>query len=119
MAEINWEAARVFSEWLDAEDDPTALPAGYRGTMAQDFARVAKCAEEAGEAISAFIGATGQNRRKGFENSYHQVYSELADVVLTGIYALYHMLKDEHEVREVIANRQRVHHDRVGVVWPE
>lgn len=115
---INWKAARVLSDWLDALDDPTALPAEYRGTAAQDWARVAKTAEEVGEAISAYIGTTGQNRRKGYSNKWEHLYEELADVVLTGVYALHHFLDDD-VVREVIANRQKLHHDRIGVAWPD
>lgn len=113
---INVKSARVFSDWLDASEDPTALPAEYRGTMAQDFARVAKVAEEAGEAIDAFIGATGQNRRKGVCKRFDDVYDELADCVLTGIYALLHFM-NEDDVVTIIQARQHTHHDRIGLKW--
>lgn len=50
--------------------------------------RVAKVAEEAGEAIGAWIGLVGQNPRKGVTHTADEVAAELADVVLTALVAM-------------------------------
>ena len=50
--------------------------------------RVLKVAEEAGEAAAAWIGATGQNPRKGVTHSRADVAAELADVVIAALVAV-------------------------------
>lgn len=62
--------------------------------LAQDWARIAKLQEEAGEAIQKFIGYTGQNPRKGVCNSQDDVLDELADVAVTAMAAIQHFTKD-------------------------
>lgn len=44
-----------------------------------------KLAEEYGEAVSAWIGYTGQNPRKGVTHSLDDVLDELADVAITAL----------------------------------
>jgi hypothetical protein len=83
--------------------------------LAQDWARVAKALEEAGEAIAALIGYTGQNPRKGFTHGKEDLLDELADLALTGIYAIQHFTKDEDTTYRIIEVRMKKHMDRVGI----
>ncbi len=69
------------------------------------WARISKVAEELGEAIQAFIGYTGQNPRKGVVNSRNDVLNELADVIMTGILAMQHFVKDPYEVRQILREK--------------
>lgn len=98
---IDWQVIRYVDLWLDEE-----VPAHYQGTLAQDWARISKIGEELGEAIQAFIGFTGQNPRKGETHTMDQVLNELADTALTAIFAMQHLTKDDHEVREILRNKQ-------------
>jgi NTP pyrophosphatase (non-canonical NTP hydrolase) len=50
--------------------------------------RLLKVTEEAGEAAQAWIGATGQNPRKGVTHSRADVAAELADVVVAALVAV-------------------------------
>jgi hypothetical protein len=73
------------SRWIDespanAGRDPEALT----------WVRVAKLAEEAGEAVAALIAATGANPRKGVHGTPTQVDAELLDVALTALAAYEH-----------------------------
>ncbi|SDK63427.1 hypothetical protein SAMN05428985_10518 [Nocardioides sp. YR527] len=76
------------SRWLDE-------PQGDRDAEAVLWGRVAKVSEEAGEAISALIGATGQNPRlspfSGNTHSYDDVVDELLDVAITAMTTAEHM----------------------------
>ena len=94
---IDWQAIRAVDQWLDS-----AVPEHYQRTLAQDWARVAKVTEEAGEAIEALIGFTGQNPRKGITHTRRDVLDELADVALTGILAIQHFTKNPRVTRMVL-----------------
>lgn len=50
--------------------------------------RLLKVSEEAGEAAAAWIGATGQNPRKGVTHTRDDVADELADVVYAALVAM-------------------------------
>ena len=50
--------------------------------------RLLKVTEEAGEAAAAWIGATGQNPRKGITHTRADVAAELADVVVAALVAV-------------------------------
>lgn len=97
-------------QWLDSQ-----APEPYRTEqpLAQDWARVAKVTEEAGEAIDALIGLTGQNPRKGHYGSRAELLDELADVALTGLYAIQHFTQDEGLTLRVLMERARHHRKRV------
>lgn len=87
--------------WLD-----TQVPHSYAVNMlAQDWARIAKVQEEAGEVVAAFIGATGQNPRKGITHDMNDVISELGDVAFTAILAILHFTKDPVATEEVLWNK--------------
>jgi NTP pyrophosphatase (non-canonical NTP hydrolase) len=55
----------------------------------ENAARVLKVTEEAGEAAAAYIGAVGQNPRKGFTHNPGDVADELADVIIAAAVALH------------------------------
>lgn len=80
----------MVDEWLDTCTSETYLSNG----MAQDWARIAKMGEEFGEVVDAFIGATGQNPRKGVYAGMVKVMDECADTALTAILAIQHFTKD-------------------------
>ena len=72
-------AVRAAVEWLDDANgrDPANLTF-----------RILKVVEEAGEAASAWIGATGNNPRKGVTHTPADVAAELADVAFTALVAI-------------------------------
>lgn len=77
--------------WLDA-----AVAAAYQDQpLAQDWARLAKVAEELGEAIAEMISFTGQNPRKPQDPAARwRLLAELADVCVTAILCTQHLTKD-------------------------
>ncbi|MER6969898.1 MazG-like family protein [Nocardioides sp. NPDC000445] len=90
------------SRWLDESQ-------GDRDAEAVLWGRVAKVSEEAGEAIAALIGATGQNPRKGITHSYDDVVEELLDVAITAMTAVEHMTGND-------ARSLGLFHEKVGAV---
>lgn len=113
------------NRWLDA-----AVAETYQDQpLAQDWARVAKTAEEAGEAmaeaarldltaqdrarvdecmvkigrtIDALIAMTGQNPRKGVCGTQDAMLNELADVICTGMFAIQHFTGDSDQTAVII-----------------
>jgi hypothetical protein len=75
----------ALSQWVD-DGQPT-----HRDPEAITWGRIAKVSEEQGEVIAAFIGATGQNPRKGITHSRSDVIKELLDVAVTALAAVEHM----------------------------
>lgn len=70
------------------------------------WARVSKVAEEAGEAIDALALWRGANPRKGqTDQAREDLLKELADVAITGLCALQHLLKDKFAVQSVVQQR--------------
>jgi hypothetical protein len=100
--------------WMDDHLDADVADPYKEQPLAQDWARVAKVAEEAGEAVDALIGVTGQNPRKGFYGSRDDLLDELADVALTGLYAMQHFTKNRHETVGRLISRARYHKQRVS-----
>lgn len=100
---IDWRTIEAVDNWLDSNvgGDYPDQP------LAQDWARISKVAEELGEAIQAFIGATGQNPRKGVTNNMGPVMEELADTALTAIFAMQHFTKSSYDVRMYLMDKQR------------
>lgn len=98
---IDLDAVAFIDQWLD---DGVA---GHYPAMAQDWARVAKIAEETGEAVSELIAATGQNPRKGEPDpdARERLLVELADVALTAILAIQHFTKDTDTTGWLVENR--------------
>ncbi|WP_055566007.1 MazG-like family protein [Streptomyces atriruber] len=75
-----WTHVDAVVDWLDnaakGQGDQTAL-------------RLLKIGEEYGEATQAYIGAVGQNPRKGFTHAPRDVAEELCDVILAAMVALH------------------------------
>ena len=114
------------SDWLDNQ-----VASAYRDQpLAQDWARVAKCAEEIsevmeaaegrdltaqdrerldgctfyiGRAIDALIASTGQNPRKGVCGTQDEMLKELADVWCTAALAIQHFTGDSTVTAEILA----------------
>jgi len=85
MTPEQWETIRRLVDWLDAAN----------GTGEQETAmRLMKLAEESGEVMQAYIGAVGQNPRKGHTHSPSDVAGELCDVILTAAVALHRFTDD-------------------------
>ncbi|WP_431975649.1 MazG-like family protein [Micromonospora haikouensis] len=79
MDEPIWDAVRAARGWLDAAN----------GTGdAELTCRILKLTEEAGEAAGAWIGALGQNPRKGVTHTRDDVAAELADAAFTALVAI-------------------------------
>lgn len=98
----------ALSQWIDAGN-------AHRDPEAVTWGRLAKLAEEQGEVIEAFIGATGQNPRKGITCTLEAVLEELLDVAVTALGAYEHI--DGHQGRaldELAAKIYRVA-ERAGV----
>lgn len=99
---IDWQIIRYVDNWLDED-----VPEYYKDQpLAQDWARISKVIEELGETISAIIGATGQNPRKGITHKSTDIVDELADVVMTGILAIQHFTKDAPATRDILLQKQ-------------
>lgn len=78
------EPLAELSAWIDASND-------RRDPEAITWGRLAKISEEVGEVIEAFIGATGQNPRKGVTHDMADVRKELLDVAVTALAAWEHL----------------------------
>ncbi len=74
-----WGHVARVTAWLDA--------ANGRGPH-ETAARIMKITEEAGEAVAAYLAATGQNPRKGITATPGELAGELCDVVLAALVAL-------------------------------
>jgi NTP pyrophosphatase (non-canonical NTP hydrolase) len=102
--------------WLDA----------YRPVDEREITmRLLKVTEEAGEAAQAWIGATGQNPRKGITHSRAEVAAELADVVVAALVAVASLDMDPAAVlgakaaalRERLDGCARLGHDLADDGW--
>jgi len=92
-------ALTALSEWIDAGN-------AHRDPEAVTWGRLAKITEEAGEVIAAWIGATGQNPRKGTTHGINQVIEELLDVAVTALGAIEHL--DGHQGRTLELLRRKI-----------
>lgn len=107
-----WEMVELFDKHLDE-----GVAEAYKEQpLAQDWARVAKVVEEAGEAVQALIAFTGQNPRKGVYGSQDELLDELADTALTAIYAIQHFTKDQYVTAGRIIAKAEYHGRRVGIL---
>ena len=80
MDESAWETVDRLVAWLDRGSE---LPPETKTLL-----QILKITEEAGEVAEALIGVTGQNPRKGFSHTWHDVEAELCDVIVTAMVAL-------------------------------
>jgi NTP pyrophosphatase (non-canonical NTP hydrolase) len=94
----------ALSNWIDqstanAKRDPEAVTWG----------RLAKVSEECGEVIQCYIGATGQNPRKGVTHDIDDVIEELLDVAVTALCAIEHLTEGRQEsIDRLFGKIQRV-----------
>ncbi|MFC8452154.1 hypothetical protein [Kitasatospora sp. NPDC057223] len=80
------ELVHAVSQWINGSPANRERPA-----QALLWSRVAKVAEEAGEAVAALIGATGTNPRKGVNATMADVERELLDVAFAALCAVDHL----------------------------
>lgn len=109
MTELGQAALVGLSQWIDAgnaERDPEALT----------LHRLIKLTEEAGEVVTATIGALGANPRKGVTNTFEKVLDELLDVAITALGAYEHI--DGHQGRALSELEGKIVRvaERAGVV---
>lgn len=93
------EALVALSRWVDASN-------AHRDPEANTWARIAKVAEEAGEAITAYTGAIGHNPRKGVTCGTDAVLTELLDVAVAALAAYEHL--DGHTGRALDALDRKI-----------
>jgi NTP pyrophosphatase (non-canonical NTP hydrolase) len=74
-----WPTIARLVQWLDDANDRTDQ---------EITLRLLKLSEEVGEVSQAWIGAMGQNPRKGFSHTVADVADELCDVIVTAMVAL-------------------------------
>jgi hypothetical protein len=90
-------------ELVDAHLDSKASPEYQAQPLAQDWARITKVCEEAGEVWKEMSRFTGENYRKGRCGSEEELLGELADTVSAGICAIQHVTKDKARTWAVVA----------------
>lgn len=94
------ESLRRVSQKIDAHNidrDPEAVTS----------ARMAKLAEEVGEASAAWLGTTGMNPRKGYTHTCAQVKAELLDVAVTALASWEHLDGHHGTVMDALAEHVR------------
>lgn len=99
------------SVWID-----DAAPNAARDAEARTWGRIAKVAEECGEVIAAYIGATGQNPRKGYTHTQVDVATELLDVALTALAAYEHVTGNRAAVGRALLKHTEGRMERVGLL---
>src|SRR5690606_27936114 len=88
----------------------------HRDPEAVTWGRIAKLTEESGEVIAAFIGATGQNPRKGVTHTVEDVIAELLDVAVTALGAVEHLTGHEGGALARLDEKIVAVGERAGVV---
>ena len=81
-------------ELVDAYLDSSASPDYRAQPLAQDWARVTKVCEEAGEVWKELSRLTGENVRKGKCGTERELLAELADTASAAMCAIQHITKD-------------------------
>lgn len=99
----------ALSTWIDAGN-------AHRDPEAVTWSRLAKITEEAGEVVAAYIGATGQNPRKGVTHTMADVEDELLDVALTALAALEHLRGQDGRSAELLGDKVERTARRAGLI---
>ncbi|RPE39114.1 NTP pyrophosphatase (non-canonical NTP hydrolase) [Streptomyces sp. Ag109_O5-1] len=89
-----WNAIDRARRWLDEANGTS---------QAELTMRLLKIAEEYGEASAAWVGATGQNPRKGITHTSEDVADELGDVAFTALIAAASLGFDPRRVMATVA----------------
>jgi NTP pyrophosphatase (non-canonical NTP hydrolase) len=84
-----FEVAQTAARWLDQHNGQSRH---------ETQCRILKLSEETGEVAKAWIGATGQNPRKGVTHTYTDVADELADVCMSSLVAIHSIGFDPADV---------------------
>lgn len=98
----------AITRWLDrsnANMDPNL----------DESMRIMKIGEEFGEVVTAYVGYTGQNPRKGRTHERADVLAELADVAITALCAMYRFTQDADVTRAVLASKVAAIMDRSNI----
>lgn len=109
MRQLTTDALVALSEWIDAGN-------AHRDPEAVTWGRLAKITEEAGEVIAAYIGATGQNPRKGVTHGAVDVVDELLDVAVTALGAVEHMTGHHGAALSMLEHKIEAVAARAGVI---
>ncbi|MFC7849924.1 MazG-like family protein [Arthrobacter sp. NPDC057388] len=102
------QGVAALSSWIDEGN-------ASRHPEAATWARLSKIAEEAGEVVAAYIGATGQNPRKGVTHTISDVEEELLDVALTALAALEHLRGHDARSGRLLAEKLTRTLERAGL----
>jgi len=103
------DALVALSRWIDDGND-------HRDPEARTWGRISKITEEAGEVIAAYIGATGQNPRKGVTHAVKDVCEELLDVAVTALGAIEHLTQHGGDSLDMLDAKIIHVAERAGVV---
>jgi NTP pyrophosphatase (non-canonical NTP hydrolase) len=87
---------------VDAFIDHKAGAVYKEQPLALDWVRLAKVAEESGEAVDALIVLTAANPRKKSSKTLDDVLDELGDTAMAAILAVQHFTKDTERTAEVL-----------------
>jgi hypothetical protein len=104
-----WRHVATLTAWLDSANPRTDH---------EIACRVMKLAEETGEVVTAYLGMTGQNPRKGTCATRDDVASELCDVIVTSMVALATITGDtdgaEARMQDHLSRRFALLLERIG-----
>lgn len=88
---------------MDAHLDSAANPDYQAQPLAQDWARVTKVCEEAGEVWQELSRLTGENPRKGACGTLEELLAELGDTAAAALLAVQHLVKDRARTLAVLS----------------
>ena len=80
----------------------------------EDWRRVGQIARPAGRAIAALIAYTGENPRKGVCGRQEALLEELADVAMTAMLGIQHFTKDTVRTQRIVAAKAVFIAERLG-----
>lgn len=109
MSALGRALARL-STWVDEHNHNA-----HRDPEAVLFSRVSKIAEEYGEVVTALIGMTGQNPRKGVTHARGDVVKELLDVAVAALATVEHLVGNDGSSVDLLEDHVRQVVQRAGV----
>lgn len=98
----------AISQWIDAAN-------AHRHPETNLWSRVAKAAEEGGEAMDALRGYLGENPRKGQINTLSDVIDELLDTAVAALGAVEHLTEHDGSALDRLENKIDYVFDRAGL----
>lgn len=96
------------SQWIDAAN-------AHRHPETNLWSRVAKAAEEGGEAMDALRGYLGENPRKGVTKSLYDVIDELLDTAVAALGAVEHINDHSGIALSLLVAKIHKVHERAGL----